>query len=275
MKRQILALLGVLAFTCGAMLHAQPPRFHVLAFYTEKTEADHVDFARQAITFFESEAKRQNFSWRATTDWNDLNAANLQQYQLVVWLNDSPQGTAQRAAFEQYMKHGGAWLGFHFAGYNDERTHWPWFVGDFLDAVFLTNSWPPLPAELVVEDRSSPVTRGLPATYPSPANEWYMWKPNPRDNKDIHVLLSLSPSNYPLGMKDTLTAGDLPVVWTNTRYKMVYCNMGHGDKVFTSATQNQLFTNAILWLGEAGAKQAERASGEAQAAPSTALPVSQ
>ena len=153
MKRRILALLGVLLFTCGAMPHAQPPRFHVLAFYTEKTEADHVDFARQAITFFESEAKRENFSWRVTTDWNDLNAANLQQYQLVVWLNDSPQETAQRTAFEQYMKHGGAWLGFHFAGYNDERTHWPWFVGDFLDAVFLTNSWPPLPAELVVEVR--------------------------------------------------------------------------------------------------------------------------
>ena len=56
-------------------------------------------------------------------------------------------------------------------------------------------------------------------------------------------------------MKDTLTAGDLPVVWTNTKYKMLYCNMGHGDKVFTSDTQNQLFRNAILWLGEA-AKEA-------------------
>jgi hypothetical protein len=30
--------------------------------------------------------------------------------------------------------------------------------------------------------------------------------------------------------------------------------MGHGDKVFTSATQNQLFRNAVLWLGETAAK---------------------
>ena len=73
------------------MLQAQQPRFHVLAFYTEKTEADHVDFARQAVTFFAAEAKRDNFAWQVTTNWNDLNAANLQQYQLVVWLNDSPQ----------------------------------------------------------------------------------------------------------------------------------------------------------------------------------------
>jgi type 1 glutamine amidotransferase len=172
----------------------------------------------------------------------------------VVWLNDSPQQPAQRQIFQQYMEHGGAWMGFHFAGYNDESTHWPWFTGDFLDAVFFTNNWPPLPATLVVEDRDSPVTRGLPATYISPANEWYIWKPDPRANKNIHVLLSLSPSNYPLGMKDTLTAGDLPVVWTNTKYKMLYCNMGHGDKIFTSDTQNQLFRNAILWLGESQTK---------------------
>jgi uncharacterized protein len=254
MRRHIAAFLLALVSACGATLHAQQPRFHVLAFYTEKTEADHVDFARQALTFFAAEAKRDNFAWQATTNWDDLNAANLQKYQLVVWLNDSPHEDAQRAAFEQYMKHGGAWAGFHFAGYNDESTHWPWFVHDFLSAVFLTNSWPPLPATLVVEDRNHPVTRGLPETFLSPANEWYIWKPDPRSSKDIHVLLSLSPTNYPLGMKDTLTAGDLPVVWTNTRYKMLYCNMGHGDKIFTSATQNQLFRNAILWLGEAPKK---------------------
>ncbi len=26
-------------------------------------------------------------------------------------------------------------------------------------------------------------------------------------------------------------------------------NMGHGDKIFTSADQNKLFEDAILWLG--------------------------
>ncbi len=50
-------------------------------------------------------------------------------------------------------------------------------------------------------------------------------------------------------MKDTITAGDLPVVWTNTRYHMLYMNMGHGDKNFNSADQNKMFENAILWLG--------------------------
>jgi uncharacterized protein len=260
--RRIAAVLFVLALACAAMPQSShpeqaPAKFHVLAFYTEKTEADHVDFARQAIQFFAADGRRAGYDWQATTDWNNLNDQNLSHYQLVVWLNDSAHEPAQRQAFERYMKQGGAWLGFHFAGYNDESTHWPWFTEDFLSAVFLTNSWPPLPAELVVEDPNHPVTRGLPATFQSPANEWYMWQPDPRANKNIHVLLSLSSANYPLGMKDTLTAGDLPVVWTNTRYRMLYCNMGHGDKIFTSAVQNQLFRNAIQWLGET-AKQPSR-----------------
>jgi type 1 glutamine amidotransferase len=52
-----------------------------------------------------------------------------------------------------------------------------------------------------------------------------------------------------LGFKDTLTSGDIPVVWTNTKYRMIYMNMGHGDKIFTDAHQNDLFEDALRWLG--------------------------
>jgi uncharacterized protein len=30
---------------------------------------------------------------------------------------------------------------------------------------------------------------------------------------------------------------------------MLYINMGHGDKIFTSEIQNKLFENAVVWLG--------------------------
>jgi type 1 glutamine amidotransferase len=56
--------------------------------------------------------------------------------------------------------------------------------------------------------------------------------------------------NYPLGLKDIIRGGDLPVVWTNTKYKMIYMNMGHGDKIFTSPTQNFLFEDSLLWLAK-------------------------
>jgi uncharacterized protein len=230
----------------------RPPEhtpFRALAFYTNKGEQDHIDFALEAIRFYGDLAKKDNFSFASTTDWNEMSAEKLKDIQLVIWLNDFPHTPEQRKTFEDYMTHGGAWLGFHVAAYNDESTHWPWFV-DFLGgAVFFGNNWPPLPAKLVVDDHANAVTQNLPATINAPANEWYIWKPSPRLNKDVKVLLTLDPQNYPIGLKDTITGGDCPVVWTNTRFHMLYINMGHGDKIFTSATQNRLFEDAVLWLG--------------------------
>ncbi|HTW49453.1 MAG TPA: ThuA domain-containing protein [Acidobacteriaceae bacterium] len=238
----------LLLMAVPAISHAQQPQFRVLAFYSEHTEPDHVEFGEQAVRFLSKLAKKDQFALQTTTNFADMKPATLRQYRLVLWLNDLPSSPQERAAFAQYMDSGGGWLGFHIAGYNDSSTNWPWFVGFLGGAVFASNSWPPLPATLRVEDRTSPVTRGLPSSFVSPANEWYIWNPDPRRNKDVRVLLSLDASNYPLGWKDTLVGGDLPVVWTNTRYRMLYINMGHGDRIFTSPIQNRLFENAILWL---------------------------
>ncbi len=248
MKRLLPTLLALLLLICPSLAIAQNPIFHVLAFYSTNVESDHVDFARQAIQFFSETARKSHFDFRATTDWDELSASNLAKYQVILWLDDAPHSASQRTAFEEYMDHGGGWMGFHAAGYNDESTHWTWFA-DFLGAVFYGNSWPPLPAKIAVGDRSSPVTAKLPATYISPANEWYSWKPDPRGNINIKVLATLDPSNYPIGLKDTLTGGDIPVVWSNTKYRMIYMNMGHGDKVFDSSTQNLFFKDALSYLG--------------------------
>jgi uncharacterized protein len=229
--------------------------FHVLAFYSENVEHDHVVFAHDAIRFFNDISLRDHFAFTATTDWSQLNDENLRGYELIVWLNDQPQNPEQRLAFEHYVKQGSGWMGFHVAAYNDRDTAWPWFV-DFLGgAVFFGNNWPPLPATVNVDDSKHPVTTGVPNSFIAPSNEWYIWTPSPRLNRDIKVLITLSPENYPIGLKDTIQSGDVPIVWTNTRYRMIYMNMGHGDKIFTSETQNRLFENAILWLGTAPASK--------------------
>ncbi len=245
----VLLPLFLLTLCCAIPSWAQQPRFKVLAFYSKNVEPDHVQFAEAALKFFAARATSDNFTFDSTTDWERMNDAYLKAYQVVIWINNSPTNVEQRRSFQRYMENGGAWLGFHFSGYNDKDTNWPWFV-DFLgDAVFHINSWPPLPAKLIVDDRTHPVTRGIPDTFESPANEWYVWKPSPRLNKDVRVLVTFDPSNYPLGLKDVLTGGDVPVVWTNTKYKMIYMNMGHGDKIFTSPIQNKLIENAANWLG--------------------------
>jgi len=60
-------LLVALSFASTAFGQKEP--FHVLAFYSMHVERDHVDFALQAIPFFEAMAKRDNFEFKATSNW--------------------------------------------------------------------------------------------------------------------------------------------------------------------------------------------------------------
>jgi len=98
--------------------------------------------------------------------------------------------------------------------------------------------------------------------------EWYRWEKDLRANPDIRILLSIDPSSFPLGTgpkpHEIWHSGYYPVVWTNTRYRMVYMNMGHNDmdydggtnrqlsSTFSSPVQNELITRALIWLGERG-----------------------
>jgi YVTN family beta-propeller protein len=264
---RVLLLLGFAVLLGTTVSAGQQPRFKVLAFYSTSVEPDHLLFAESALKFFTACAARDGFAFDTTTNWKNLNDAFLKTYQLVVWLDDSPSDGEQRRAFQRYMENGGAWLGFHVAGYNDKDTNWPWFVDFMGGAVFYTNNWPPLPARLVVDDGTHPAAAGIPQAYESPTNEWYVWKPSPRLNKDVRVLATLDPSNYPLGLKDVLQSGDLPVAWTNTKYKMVYMNMGHGDKIFTSSIQNRLIENTTNWLGSVGASEGYPAASGKEISP--------
>jgi type 1 glutamine amidotransferase len=252
MKKLFASITLCIALLFTSAAHAQSPaqKPRVLVFFSLNVENDHMLFATQALRFLAEQADRHGFRVEATTDWNDLNDQKLAQYQMVVWLNDFPGAAAQRAAFEKFMENGGAWLGCHVSAYTDKNFKWSWFRNFIGAGVFGINNWPPLPAKLIVDDTASPITKGLPATFISPTNEWYSWRPSPRLAPDIHVLLTLDPSNYPLGIKSMITDkdGDVPVVWTNTKYRMIYMNMGHGDKVFSSPLQNQLIENEILWL---------------------------
>ncbi len=237
-----------LIFLFALNLKAQFPRFKVLAFYSKNVEGDHVRFANDAIRFFKDLTSGGGFVFDTTSTMSDLNDNKLKNYQLVMMLNDFPRTPGQREAFTRYMGNGGGWYGFHVAAYNDKDTNWAWGL-DFLGGgVFYRNNWPPMPAKLVIDDPKHAITKGLPSSFIAPVNEWYQWKPSPRERKNIKVLVSLSPDNYPFGLKDIVPDGDFPVVWTNTDYRMIYLNMGHGSQIFTDATQNKLIIDAFRWV---------------------------
>ena len=228
--------------------YAKAPRFNALVYYTQHAEEAHVQFAEQATTFFKKLNYGDGFVLDITTDFSKYPYEKLKEYNVIIMLNTSPNTKAERDAFEQYMENGGGWVGFHAAAYNDKNTHWPWFVKFLGGGVFYCNNWPPQPVLVEVDNEEHPVTKNLPASFVAPASEWYQWTPSPRQNKDVEVLLSLSPKNYPLGIKDVVNFGDFPIVWSNKNYRMIYLNMGHGDEEFIDGTQNLLLVNAFRWV---------------------------
>jgi len=249
--RSIAAFLLSLVIFLSINGMAQPrkaPRFKVLAFYSNTVEKAHIDFSNDAIKFFKELTAGNGFVFDTTSNMADLNDEKIKDYQLLMMINDFPHDEAQRRAFEKYMDNGGAWFGFHVSAYNDKTTKWPWFVKFLGGAVFYNNNYPPMPAKLIIDDTTHPITKGLPKTYIAPISEWYQWRPSPRDNPKVKVLATLSPENYPFGLKDIIRDGDTPVIWTNTDYRMIYLNMGHGAYVFTDATQDKLIIAALRWV---------------------------
>lgn len=259
-KLQIMKHLLILLFTACTLLtyaqvpegypanYAKAPRFKALIYYTQHAEEAHVQFAEQATTFFKKLNYGDGFVLDITTDFSKYPYEKLKEYNVIIMLNTSPNTKAERDAFEQYMENGGGWVGFHAAAYNDKNTHWPWFVKFLGGGVFYCNNWPPQPVLVEVDNEEHPVTKNLPASFVAPASEWYQWTPSPRQNKDVEVLLSLSPKNYPLGIKDVVNFGDFPIVWSNKNYRMIYLNMGHGDEEFIDGTQNLLLVNVFRWV---------------------------
>lgn len=228
--------------------YASAPRFKALVYYTRHAEVAHIDFAMRGVEFFKRLNYGDGFVLDTTTDMSEYPYEKLKEYNIVVMLDGYPTDPAERTAFEKYMENGGGWMGFHVAAYNDLNTGWPWLV-DFLGGgIFYCNNWPPQPVKLILDRPSHPVTKNIPPEFIAPESEWYQWNPSPRENPDVEVLLSLSPDNYPLGIKDVVSRGDWPVVWTNTNYRMIYLNMGHNEAAFGDATQNLLFVNAFRWV---------------------------
>ncbi len=114
-KRFRILLLSLTVLFSPITAFAQQPRFKVLAFYSTSVEPDHVLFAEGALKFFSEAAQKNNFTFDATTGWDDMNDSNLGKYQVIVWLNDEPSKAEQKRAFQRYIENGGAWLGFHVA----------------------------------------------------------------------------------------------------------------------------------------------------------------
>ena len=237
------------------------PRFKVLGFFRAGYDAAHINYAHETNRFMPKAAAQYGFTYDSTKNWDLLNdQAALSKYQVIMFLDDQPSSN-QRAGFQKYMESGGGWIGFHVCAFATNAGEWDWYHNKFLGAgAFRSNTWGPTPAKMKVEDVAHPVTKAFPTIFTSETSEWYNWTVNPRSNPDIKVLCSIDPTSYPLGTdpNQSWRSGDNPIVWTNTKYKMIYCNSGHNDMDYAAnvAKSNTwdnkqhvtLIMNALAWL---------------------------
>ena len=267
---RFLVLLFLLCCVCKISAQNNHHNFNVIAFYTAKEDAAHISFVHEANHWFYKRAAKYHFIYDSTNNWDNLNADFLSHYQVVIFLDTRPDVAEQREAFKHYMENGGGWMGFHFSAFaftpSKYPQNWDWYHNQFLESgEYKGNTWRPTAAVLRVEDRKHPATKHLPATFKSAPNEWYSWRNDLRTNSDIKILVSIDSASFPLGTGPKLYeiwhSGYYPVVWANTKYRMIYFNMGHNDmdyenktnkqlsSTFSNKSQNKLIIDALLWLG--------------------------
>ncbi|WP_327399168.1 ThuA domain-containing protein [Streptomyces sp. NBC_01288] len=263
--RVLLLLATVLGFAVAppaahASTAATP--FKVLGLYSGTYDAAHIDFEKEANVWFPQQAAANGYTYTSSTNWDLLANGGVNAYQVVLFLDDLPQTSAQRTGFEAYMRGGGGFMGFHVSAFTTDAASWSWYHNTFLGSGnFVSNTWGPTAVTLKVEDHSIPPTAALPATFTSSVSEWYSWSNDLRQNPDIKILASIDPSSFPVGTDPNQSwySGYYPIIWTNTKYKMLYANFGHNamnyttntrlSSTFASATQNQFLLNGLKWLG--------------------------
>ena len=269
----LISVLFTLGYTGVALGQNRKPKFSVIAFYTAKSDLAHISFVHEANQWFPKMAAKYNFSYDSTANWSNMNPEFLAKYQVILFLDTRPDGAEQRVAFENFMKSGGSWMGFHFSAFaltpSAYPQNWDWYHNTFLGSgQYGSNTWRPTSAILRVEDKKHPATKGLPATIKASPNEWYRWGNDLRKNADIDILLAVDSTSFPLGtgpkQHEIWHNGYYPVVWSNKKFNMVYFNMGHNDMdyehkydntnktlsyTFDNTDQNKMIINTLLWLG--------------------------
>ncbi|BCJ63703.1 ThuA domain-containing protein [Polymorphospora rubra] len=148
-----------------------------------------------------------NFTVTATEDAAAFTTANLNQYEVVVFLNTTGDvlNASQQTAFESYLAGGRGYVGVHAAA--DTEYGWS-FYGNLVGGYFASH--PAIQqANIRVEDRSHAATAHLPQTW-TRTDEWYNYQTNPRSG--AKVLATLDESSYSGGSM----GADHPIAWCKT-----------------------------------------------------------
>ena len=192
--------------------------FGVLVF--SKTAGYRHDSIPAGIGALQAIGMQDGFRVDASEDAGVFSEANLSKYRVVVFLSTSGEvlDAAQQAAFQQFIRRGGGFVGIHAA--SDTGYDWPWFgalVGNYFRRHPAIQS-----ATLKVVDASHPSTRHLPIDWKR-RDEWYDFR-DPFAG-DLTILLRIDERTYSGGRM----GADHPMAWHHVHDggRAWYTALGH------------------------------------------------
>ncbi len=194
--------LAVLAWMYAALPIARAHDFRVLVF-SKTTGFRHASIPA-GVAAIQQLGFAHNFDVVATEDAAEFNAANLAQFEAVIFLLTTGEilDAGQQAALEQFIHNGGGWVGVHSAA--DTEYAWPWY-GQLVGAYFQSHHAIQQGTVLAL-DRVHPSTSPLPERWVR-TDEWYNFQTNPRGT--VHVLATLDESTVVGGSM----GHDHPISW--------------------------------------------------------------
>ena len=189
--------------------------------------------------------KANAFETTVAHDVSGITADNLKNYDAIVFYTtgELPMSDEQKAAFMEFVRGGKGFVGIHSA----TDTFYKWAdYGTLVGGYFNDHPWHK-EVTVRVEDRSSPATRHLPASF-TLNDEIYQFKDWSRS--DVHVLLSLDPSSVDLTLpRVKRTDKDFALAWTKNvgKGRMFYTALGHEPAVWQDERFQQHLVGGIKW----------------------------
>jgi type 1 glutamine amidotransferase len=219
-RRFVLVTVTLLSFYCA---NAQQ---RLLVF--SKTAGYRHSSITNGISAIQQIGASNGFEVVTTENAGDFNANYLAGFNAVVFLSTTGDvlDNNQQAAFEQYIKSGGGYVGVHAA--TDCEYSWPWY-GQLVGAWF--NGHPDIqPATLNVINTTHPSTASLPASWQR-TDEWYNFG---NFQSPVNTLIRIDENSYTGGTM----GNNHPIAWYHDfdGGRSWYTALGHTDASFSEAS---------------------------------------
>lgn len=220
-----------------------------------KTNSYRHDSIPATVAAVEKRVRARGWSAFATENAAVFNPAQLAKFDAVVFASATGDlfTPDQRAAFQAWIAAGHGFVGLHAAG---DGSHPDWYQamigtgGKYMGHPGGADQFQT--STLIVEDRSHPATRHLPARWQW-TEEYYAWNGPPR--ADTHILARLDENGMRLEPKHRMGDHHAMVWWRcEGKARIFYSALGHKPESWSDPAHLALIDGAIAWAARKAGK---------------------